>query len=167
MHQLAHYDIRLKKCEICGLELRSNSHLNRHLRVHSGEKPFECPTCGQKFAQRYVRMKGCFVHRGNSQANIPTHEHFRYNMMTHYKGHQGIHRVQSKKKCTICTAKFSKQSSLDEHMESAHNSVTTAATKMGNDLRKFVPNMKKVNSKKANSNKSDDGKLIDIKAEII
>lgn len=38
MHQLAHNNIREKKCDICGLELLSSSHLSRHMRVHTGEK---------------------------------------------------------------------------------------------------------------------------------
>lgn len=38
MHQMIHTNERRKKCKICGLELRSNSHMSRHMRVHTGEK---------------------------------------------------------------------------------------------------------------------------------
>lgn len=64
-------------------------------------------------------------------------------MMTHFKGHQGIHRVQTKKKCTECTATFTKQSMLDKHMSSEHNKSTVAATKSGSDLRKGVTKVKR------------------------
>uniref|UniRef100_A0A182JA96 C2H2-type domain-containing protein n=1 Tax=Anopheles atroparvus TaxID=41427 RepID=A0A182JA96_ANOAO len=33
MHQLAHRNVRLQKCTICGFELRSTSHLKRHMRM--------------------------------------------------------------------------------------------------------------------------------------
>lgn len=95
MHKLAHDNIREKKCDICGLRLRSNSHLSRHKRVHSGEKPYSCPTCGQKFAQRY-------------------------NMMTHYKVHQGIHRPTKTHKCTECNSNFKSKAKLQDHIKSVH-----------------------------------------------
>lgn len=39
MHMLMHDDVRLKKCDVCGLALRSSSHLSRHMRVHTGKTP--------------------------------------------------------------------------------------------------------------------------------
>lgn len=53
----------------------------------------------------------------------------RYNMMTHYKGHQGIHRVQVKnRKCPICGVSYNKQAKLDEHIALVHNSEATTTT---------------------------------------
>lgn len=116
MHMLIHDDVRLKKCKICGLALRSSSHLSRHMRVHTGktkvnqilgqmfnfylafpgEKPYTCPTCGQKFAQRY-------------------------NMNAHMKGHQGIKRVPSKAtQCPLCDVSFRAKLKLKEHINEVH-----------------------------------------------
>lgn len=95
MHKLAHSGIKDKECTVCGLQLRSTSHLSRHMRVHSGEKPYACPTCGQKFAQRY-------------------------NMMSHFKVHQGITRTNKIQKCTICSKTFTRKIKLDQHMSDCH-----------------------------------------------
>mmetsp|Transcript_29801 Transcript_29801/g.58178 ORF Transcript_29801/g.58178 Transcript_29801/m.58178 type:complete len:275 (-) Transcript_29801:1078-1902(-) len=39
-------------CDICGKDFRSRSEMNRHTRVHSGERPFQCKICFSKFKQK-------------------------------------------------------------------------------------------------------------------
>lgn len=96
MHKLAHAGVRNKKCETCGLMLRSASHLSRHMRVHTGEKPYSCPICGKSFAQRY-------------------------NMTAHYKAHGGIHRKTSFP-CDYCPdlQPFTRKWLLDKHLSEEH-----------------------------------------------
>lgn len=40
-------------CEICNKELADPSSLYRHRKIHTGEKPHNCPFCEKKFIQRY------------------------------------------------------------------------------------------------------------------
>lgn len=64
--------------------------------VISGEKPYSCPTCGQKFAQRY-------------------------NMNAHMKSHQGIKRLPGKPtECPLCEASFRVKGKLKDHIREVH-----------------------------------------------
>ena len=48
-------------CEECG-KLISTKSMARHLRIHNGEKPFQCSYCDMKFIQKSDKRKHEFIH---------------------------------------------------------------------------------------------------------
>ncbi|CAJ0584888.1 unnamed protein product, partial [Mesorhabditis spiculigera] len=42
--------LRKFKCDECGKAFKFKHHLKEHIRIHSGEKPFECPACQKRFS---------------------------------------------------------------------------------------------------------------------
>ena len=51
-------------CNVCGRPFKKRATLNRHMLVHTGEKPFVCKVCGRKFAQTGTLKLHMMIHTG-------------------------------------------------------------------------------------------------------
>lgn len=87
-HLKVHSGYKPYKCSVCSKCFSSEDTLTQHMRIHSGEKPFECPICGKKFTV-------------SSSLKI------------HIRTHTGEKPLQ----CKICGKRFNESSNLSKHMK--------------------------------------------------
>uniref|UniRef100_A0A8C5P875 Zinc finger and BTB domain containing 8B n=1 Tax=Leptobrachium leishanense TaxID=445787 RepID=A0A8C5P875_9ANUR len=58
--------IKLHKCPFCPYTAKQKGILKRHIRSHTGERPYPCEICGKRFTrQEHLRSHALTVHRSN------------------------------------------------------------------------------------------------------
>ncbi|XP_068587811.1 early growth response protein 1-like [Cebidichthys violaceus] len=62
-HVRVHTGQRPFHCRICMRSFSRSDHLTTHIRTHTGEKPFACAECGRKFARSDERKRHAKIHQ--------------------------------------------------------------------------------------------------------
>ncbi|XP_052818114.1 zinc finger protein 236-like [Mya arenaria] len=134
------------KCSHCNKTFQKPSQLLRHVRIHTGDRPFKCHVCLKAFNQRGAlqlhiigrhtdrkphRCQFCgtgFVQKGNLRAHI-----------------QRVHTLTEKNEeeqavytCTECSCMFKKLGSLNAHISRVHTQLDDEAAKLLTKRKKYI-----------------------------
>ena len=69
-HMRIHTGQKPFQCNICERAFSRSDHLTTHMRTHTGEKPFECLACGRKFSRSDERVRHMRVHSKDKSKKI-------------------------------------------------------------------------------------------------
>ncbi|KAJ8972763.1 hypothetical protein NQ317_006279 [Molorchus minor] len=105
-----------RKCKVCQKSFRDLNCLNKHLRSHTGSKPFACTLCSKSFQEKYKLDQHIKQHNGDKTVMCKICKKVlstTYNLKIHMKQHTGDKTVM----CKICKKVLSTPSNLKVHMK--------------------------------------------------
>ncbi|XP_046698720.1 zinc finger protein 148 isoform X2 [Silurus meridionalis] len=131
---LGHQNPKSHICEHCNAAFRTNYHLQRHVFIHTGEKPFQCSQCDMRFIQKYLLQRHEKIHTGEKPFRCDECG-MRFIQKYHMERHKRTHSGEKPYQCDYCHQYFSRTDRVLKHRRMCHENkerkIQKAAAKDG------------------------------------
>ncbi|KAI8511981.1 Early growth response protein 1 [Branchiostoma belcheri] len=102
------------QCRICMRNFSRSDHLNKHIKTHTGEKPFQCDTCDRRFSRSDELTRHIRIHTGQKpfQCRICMRN---FSRSDHLTTHIKTHTGEKPFQCDTCGRKFARSDGRKRH----------------------------------------------------
>uniref|UniRef100_UPI00358DE9D7 zinc finger Y-chromosomal protein 1-like n=1 Tax=Myxine glutinosa TaxID=7769 RepID=UPI00358DE9D7 len=107
-------------CQHCGKGFRHPSELRKHVRSHSGERPYACDLCTYRSAQAYnlqMHIRARHRHQPNFRCTVCG---VAFSCLSELRRHVVLHGAEREYHCPHCTHRSSNSFDLKRHIVSIH-----------------------------------------------
>ncbi|OCT60893.1 zinc finger protein 148 [Xenopus laevis] len=114
--------LKIPKCHVCdhcNAAFRTNYHLQRHVFIHTGEKPFQCSQCEMRFIQKYLLQRHEKIHTGEKPFHCDECG-MRFIQKYHMERHKRTHSGEKPYQCEFCLQYFSRTDRVLKHKRMCH-----------------------------------------------
>jgi predicted RNA-binding Zn-ribbon protein involved in translation (DUF1610 family) len=147
------------KCKVCSKGFKHRRSLNRHVKLHSGEKNFICPYCTTAFARSDHLKAHIRTHNNSKPYRCPICQ-CGYSTQAALKVHMAHHHSKSKFKCALCNnLEFHSQLALEGHIYTKHSKENNDLNELINETRGRYSQPTKLEFNKMNSNNINDSSM--------
>lgn len=108
-------DIEKYKCKFCNKGFARKNNMERHVRRHTGERPFGCPECGSRFSHKSTLLGHLNLHTGD-RPYICDMCQKTFRQRSSYTTHRKIHTTERIHACEDCGKQFIQKNSLKLHL---------------------------------------------------
>ncbi|KAI7808435.1 zinc finger protein 148 isoform X2 [Triplophysa rosa] len=116
---LGHQNPKSHVCEHCNAAFRTNYHLQRHVFIHTGEKPFQCNQCDMRFIQKYLLQRHEKIHTGEKPFRCDECG-MKFIQKYHMERHKRTHSGEKPYQCDYCHQYFSRTDRVLKHRRMCH-----------------------------------------------